>query len=107
VDESAELVRNQIHALSPAPSSHSEVVIGNRKERIKFFRAEVTTETGAPGTFLAKETSIACGSGAIRILEGQRPGKTVMSGSELIRGAQLAPGVVFTRSSAPSSAPQA
>jgi methionyl-tRNA formyltransferase len=103
----AEVIRDQIHALSPAPGAHSEVVIGNRKERIKFFRAEVTTETGAPGTFLAEEMSIACGSGAIRILEGQRPGKTAMSGSELIRGAQLAPGVVFTRSSAPSSAHQA
>jgi methionyl-tRNA formyltransferase len=103
----AEVVRDQIHALSPAPGAHSEVVIGNRKERIKFFRAEVTTGTGAPGTFIAEEMSIACGSGAIRILEGQRQGKTVMSGSELIRGAQLAPGVVFTRSSAPSSAPRA
>jgi hypothetical protein len=69
-------------------------VIGNRKERIKFFRAGVTTGTGAPGRFLAEEMIIACGSGAIRILAGQRPGKTVMNGSELIRGAQLAPGTV-------------
>lgn len=102
----AEMVRNQIHALSPAPGARSAVMIGNRKEDIKFFRVQVTTETGAPGTLLSEGMSIACGSGAIRILEGQRSGRASMSGSELLRGAKLAPGVVFTRSSAPFSAPQ-
>jgi methionyl-tRNA formyltransferase len=91
------MVRNQIHALSPTPGARSEVMIGNRKEKIKFFRAQVITETGAPGTLLSEGMSIACGSGAIRILEGQRSGRTVMSGSELMRGAKLAPGAVFTR----------
>jgi len=102
----AEMVRNQIHALSPAPGARSAVMIGNRKEDIKFFRVQVTTETGAPGTLLSEGMSVACGSGAIRILEGQRSGRASMSGSELLRGAKLAPGVVFTRSSAPFSAPQ-
>ena len=41
--KNAEVVRNQIHALSPAPGARSEVMIGNRKESIKFFRAQVTT----------------------------------------------------------------
>jgi methionyl-tRNA formyltransferase len=101
--QGAEVVRNQIHALSPAPGAHSEVMIGNRQEKIKFFRAQVTTEIGAPGTLLSDGMSVACGSGAIRILEGQRSGRTVLSGSELMRGAKLAPGVAFTRSFAPSS----
>jgi methionyl-tRNA formyltransferase len=35
--KNAEVVRNQIHALSPAPGARSEVMIGNRKESIKFF----------------------------------------------------------------------
>lgn len=101
--QGAEVVRNQIHALSSAPGAHSEVMIGNRQEKIKFFRAQVTTEIGAPGTLLSDGMSVACGSGAIRILEGQRSSRTVLSGSELMRGAKLAPGVVFTRSFAPSS----
>jgi methionyl-tRNA formyltransferase len=104
--KSAEVVRNQIHALSPAPGARSEVMIGNRKESIKFFRAQVRTEAGPPGTLLSEGMTVACGLGAIRILEGQRSGRASMSGSELLRGAKLAPGAVFTRSSAPSTAPQ-
>jgi methionyl-tRNA formyltransferase len=104
--KNAEVVRNQIHALSPAPGARSEVMIGNRKESIKFFRAQVRTEAGPPGILLSEGMTVACGLGAIRILEGQRSGRASMSGSELLRGAKLAPGAVFTRSSAPSSAPQ-
>jgi hypothetical protein len=62
--------RNQIHALSPVLGAHSEVAIGNRKERIKFFAPRHDRDE-APRTFLAEEMSIACGSGAIRILDGQ------------------------------------
>jgi methionyl-tRNA formyltransferase len=102
--KSAEMVRNQIHALSPTPGARSEVVIGSRKEKVKFFRAQVTTETGAPGTLLSDGMSVACGSGAIRILEGQRSGRASMSGSELLRGAKLVPGAIFTQFSAPLSA---
>jgi methionyl-tRNA formyltransferase len=50
---------------------------------------------------------IACGVGAVRVLQGQRAGKAMMSGHELMRGVKLAPGVVFTQSNAPSSIPQA
>ena len=105
--QSAETVRNQIHGLSPEPGGFSKVLIGDRDENIKFFRAEVTTGTGMPGMLLSEDMRVACGAGAIRVLQGQRSGKTVMSGRELMRGAKLAPGAVFTLSRAPSSAPQA
>jgi methionyl-tRNA formyltransferase len=100
---SAESVRNQIHGLSPTPGAYSKVVIGDRQEAIKFLRAEVISGTQPPGTLLSTDMSVACGSGAIRVLQGQRSGKTAMSGRELMRGAKLAPGVVFTQSRAPSS----
>jgi methionyl-tRNA formyltransferase len=105
--QSAETVRNQIHGLSPAPGAFSKVMITNREENIKFIRVEITTGTGQPGTLIAEDMTIACGAGAIRILRGQRPGKTMMSGRELMRGARLAPGVIFARPQAPSSASQA
>jgi methionyl-tRNA formyltransferase len=105
--QGAEIVRNQIHGLSPAPGAFSKVLIGNREENIKFFRAEVAAGTGSPGMLLSEDMHIACGAGAIRILQGQRSGRTMMSGRELIRGAKLAQGVVFTRSRTPSSVPQA
>jgi len=105
--QDAEGVRNQIHGLSPAPGAYSKVLIGDCYESIKFLRAEVTEGTGSPGTLLCDDMSVACGARAIRILQGQRSGKARMSGRELMRGAKLAPGAVFTGSRAPSSVPQA
>jgi methionyl-tRNA formyltransferase len=105
--QNAETVRNHIHALSPAPGAFSTVLIGSKKEIIKIFRAEVATATGAPGTLLSEEMRIACGVGSIRVLQGQRPGKAVMSGHELMRGTALAPGAIFTRSDGPSSVARA
>jgi methionyl-tRNA formyltransferase len=104
--QSAEGVRNQIHGLSPAPGAFSSVPTGNGHENIKFFRAEVASGTGPPGMLLSEDMRIACGAGAIRVLQGQRAGKVMMSGHELMRGANVAPGVAFTQSSAPSSVPQ-
>jgi methionyl-tRNA formyltransferase len=103
--KTAETVRKQIHGLSPAPGAFSKVMIGNREETIKFLRVEVTAEAGSPGALLSNDMCIACGAGAIRVLEAQRSGRITMSGRELIRGAKLAPGAIFTDSGAPSSAP--
>jgi methionyl-tRNA formyltransferase len=100
--QSAETVRNHVHALSPAPGAFSKVVIGDKAENIKLFRVEATTGTGSPGTLLSEDMRIACGAGAIRVLQGQRSGKTVMSGRELVRGTTLAPGAIFTQSRWPS-----
>jgi methionyl-tRNA formyltransferase len=103
--QSAETVRNQIHGLSPAPGASSKARIGSREEIIKFLRAEVTRGAGSPGMLLSEDMCVACGSGAIRVLQGQRLGKTMMSGRELARGARFVPGVLFTQSRAPSSVP--
>jgi methionyl-tRNA formyltransferase len=105
--QDAERVRNQVHGLSPAPGASSKVLIGSREEGIKFLRVEVAAGAGPPGTLLSEDMSVACGTGAIRVLQGQRSGKIVMSGRELMRGAKLARGTVFRQSRAPSSAPKA
>jgi methionyl-tRNA formyltransferase len=105
--QSSETVRNRIHGLSPAPGAFSEVLIGDRREHIKFFRAEVVTGTGSPGMILSEDMRIACGTGAVRVLQGQRSGKTLMNGRELVRGAKLAPRAIFTHAGTPSSTPQA
>ena len=65
--QSAETVRNHIHALSPAPGAFSKVAIGNKAENIKLFRAEATTGTGSPGMLLSEDMRIACGTGAIQV----------------------------------------
>ena len=80
-------VRNQIHGLSPSPGAFSALSIGGRVERIKIYRAECASARGAPGQVLGDGVTVACGDGAIRILQGQRPGRTIVSGRELLGGA--------------------
>ncbi len=99
--QSAETVRNQIHGLSPWPGAFSRMSLEDRDEQVKFLRARVTTGTGIPGTLLTEDMRIACGDGAVEILQIQRPSRSIVSGRELMRGARLAPGVAFERTHAP------
>ena len=92
----AEAVRNQIHGLSPTPGAYSEFDFGRAAERVKIVRARVVEGAGAPGETLDYRLTIACGRGAIQIIEAQRAGRTAMSGEALARGAQVRPGARFT-----------
>ena len=51
--------------------------------------------SGAPGTVLDDKLTIACGDGAVRILELQRAGKQAMKAEEFLRGSPIAPGAVL------------
>jgi methionyl-tRNA formyltransferase len=97
-------VRNHVHGLSPSPGAYGEIECGGRTERIKILRAAVVDRSGPPGAVLDGEMTVACGMGAIRIVEAQRPGKSAMSGAELMRGAKIAIGARFTPSATSPSA---
>jgi methionyl-tRNA formyltransferase len=47
---------------------------------------------GAPGAVLDDRLTIACGEGAVRILDLQRAGAKPMKAEEFLRGARLGPG---------------
>ena len=81
-------IRNHIHGLSPAPGAFSNLSIGGRLERIKILRVEVIGANGVPGTILDNQMTVACGDGAIRIIEGQRAGRAAMPGPDIMRGEQ-------------------
>jgi len=98
-------VRNHIHGLSPSPGAYGEIDLGGRSERIKILRAAVVDAGGAAGAIIDSEMTVACGKGAIRILEVQRAGKSAMSGGEFMRGAKIAIGVRFNPRPTPPSAP--
>jgi methionyl-tRNA formyltransferase len=91
----ADALRNQIHGLSPNPGAYSEIDLGHGAERIKFLRAAAVDGAGPPGTLIDEALTIACGRGAVRILEAQRAGRTAMTGDEFQRGAQISPGARF------------
>ncbi|KEO54564.1 methionyl-tRNA formyltransferase [Thioclava pacifica] len=79
----ADLVRH-VNGLSPFPGAWCEV----DGERIKLLRATLAQGIGAPGSVLGGFT-IACGSGALEVLEAQRPGKRPMEAAEILRGLTL------------------
>jgi methionyl-tRNA formyltransferase len=104
---SAVQVRNHIHGLSPTPGAFSNLSIGGRLERVKILRVEAIAAKGAPGMILDTQMTVACGEGAIRILEGQRAGRATMAGREIVRGEQALLGATFTPAGKSSSPRQA
>ena len=91
----AEALRNHIHGLSPSPGAHSDIDLGRGAERVKFLRVAAVEGVGPAGTVIDEPLTIACGHGAIRVLEAQRAGRAAMSGEEFQRGAQLKLGARF------------
>jgi methionyl-tRNA formyltransferase len=77
-----------IRALSPAPGAWTEA----KGERLKILYAEPAEGAGAPGEVLDGKLTIACGSGALRLVRLQRAGRGVMSATELLRGFALPSG---------------
>lgn len=91
----AHAVLRHIHGLSPFPGAWSEVLIEGEAMRVKILRCAQTPGSGAPGTVLDDQLTIACGDGAIRIIELQRAGKAPMQAVDFLRGTPLKPGSRF------------
>ncbi|HWV41344.1 methionyl-tRNA formyltransferase [Pseudorhodoplanes sp.] len=92
----AQDVRNHIRGLSPFPGAWFEMPGDKGPARVKVLRSTLSDGSGAPGTVLDDNLAIACGNGAIRILELQRAGKQPMKADEFLRGTKLARGTVLT-----------
>lgn len=83
----ADEVHNRIRGLSPFPGAWFEVGPDGKRERIKVLRSELADGRGSPGTLLQSSApTVACGEGAVRLVEVQRAGRKPMSGAELMRG---------------------
>ena len=78
-----------VRAFRPVPGAATR--LGD--EPLKIWRAELARGHGEPGTVLAGEPiTVACGDGALRIVEVQRPGGRRVGAAEFVRGRALAPG---------------
>ncbi len=84
-------VHDHIRALSPFPGAWCEI----EGARARILRTTMADGSGAPGTMLDESLTIACGAGAIRILELQRAGKQAMKADDFLRGTPLARGAVL------------
>src|SRR5437899_7884288 len=89
-------VLRHIHGLSPFPGAWCEIASDGEPARIKILRCEPADGSGPPGEALDDRLTIACGSGAIRILELQRAGKAPMKAADFLRGTPLRAGARFS-----------
>jgi methionyl-tRNA formyltransferase len=92
----ARAVLRHIHGLSPFPGAWSEIADGGDAARVKILRCELAKGSGEPGTVLDDQLTIACGGGAIRIVELQRAGKAPMKAADFLRGTLLKAGARFS-----------
>jgi methionyl-tRNA formyltransferase len=88
----AQEVHNLIRALSPFPGAWFETTAEGNGERIKVLRASLADGRGSPGELLDDRLKVACGAGAVRLLELQRAGRKPMAAGDFLRGFPLAPG---------------
>lgn len=89
---SARDVHNLIRGLSPFPGAWFEIERDGKRERFKVLRSQLVAGRGAPGEVLDDALTVACGEGAIRIVELQRAGKKPMPVREVLRGFPIPPG---------------
>ncbi|WP_068460939.1 methionyl-tRNA formyltransferase [Hyphomicrobium sulfonivorans] len=83
---SARDVHNLIRGISPFPGAWFEIERDGKRERFKVLRSQLVAGRGAPGEVLDDALTVACGEGAIRIVELQRAGKKPMPVDEVLRG---------------------
>ncbi len=89
-------VHNHIRGLSPFPGAWLELGRDGKADRIKVLRSERAEGAGAPGTALDDVLTIACGEGAVRLVQVQRAGKGAMSANDFLRGIPVPAGTVLT-----------
>ncbi len=82
-------VHDHIRGLSPFPGAWFEA----ESTRVKVLRSTLAQGSGAPGTVLDDQLTVACGEGAVRLLELQRAGRQAMKAEEFLRGAGIKRGV--------------
>jgi methionyl-tRNA formyltransferase len=85
-------VHNHCRGLSPFPGAWCELPgVG----RVKILRTTKGEGSGPPGRVLDDTLTIACGTGAVRLVELQRAGARAMKAEEFLRGTPIAPAGVL------------
>ncbi|MFD1744781.1 methionyl-tRNA formyltransferase [Rhizobium helianthi] len=85
-------VHNHVRGLSPFPGAWFEAELNGKLERIKVLASQLAEGEGEPGTVLDANLTIACGSGAIRLLRVQKAGGKPLDTADFQRGTPLAVG---------------
>ena len=86
----SELV-NHVHGMNPWPSAQTKLPDGTD---VRLHRARMADGAGEPGTILCckGQWTIACGKGALEVLELQVAGKRALPAADYLLGARWSPG---------------
>ena len=86
-------LERSVRAFHPSPGAGTLL----RGEPLKIWRARVAQGSGQPGELLEAERDlvVACGEGALQILELQRSGGKRLDAAQFLRGRPLEPGARF------------
>ena len=85
----AEVLWRRVRAFNPFPGAHGQV----DGVAVKLWNAELAPGQGAPGQVLAADAQgivVACGEGALRLLELQKPGGKRLPAQEFLKSFPLA-----------------
>ena len=89
--QDAATLERRVRALNPWPGTF----FTHGGEQIRVLAARVEPGSGAPGTALDGAALVACGSGALRLMRLQRPGRAAMDADAFLRGFALPAGTVL------------
>ncbi|QDZ01211.1 methionyl-tRNA formyltransferase [Nitratireductor mangrovi] len=89
-------VHNHIRGLSPLPGAWCEMPIGGKHERVKVLRSTLAQGHGLSGQVLDAGLRVACGEGAVRLVELQRAGGKPMPAEAFLRGVDVGEGGEIT-----------
>lgn len=95
--QAAPVIRNRVRGFLPWPACFCEVPDGSG-HFLKVLKAGVEDRSGIPGTVLDWSGTgplVACGEGALRLLEVQPEGGKVMSGTAYVNGHKLKVGEIL------------
>jgi methionyl-tRNA formyltransferase len=82
-------VHNHIRGLSPFPGAWFEL----DGVRVKVLRTTLAQGKGAPGITVDDKLTVACGDGAVRLVQIQRAGAKAMLADEFLRGTAVKAGI--------------
>ena len=85
-------VHNHIRGLSPFPGAWFEL----DGVRVKVLRTTLGEGKGAPGTAVDDKLTVACGAGAVRLVQIQRAGAKAMQADEFLHGTPVKAGTKVT-----------
>ncbi|AUC52835.1 methionyl-tRNA formyltransferase [Sagittula sp. P11] len=88
--DAATIVR-QINGLSPFPGAWTTL----NGDRVKLLAAVPAAGEGAAGTTLDDRFTVACGTGALRVTEAQRAGRSAQDAETFLNGLPLPKGTAF------------